>query len=733
MIINYFMQSKNSQTNKPKRWHEMGLSDMPQKQPVIAWILRITVGTALGATLALVATVPNLPQFRSQAQINHPSASQPVYNIFKPQAAATATLSLSPSSGNFNIGEIFSIDIQLNTGGAQIVAVAAYLRYDKAKLEVASIDPSGSVFAYEAENTIDADNGRIFITRGQPTPGVNGSSLQVARVNFKGLAAVSGSAITLDFTGVDANGDSGAILNDGLGSDVLSAVSNGSYNISAASCMENWTCTNWSACSNGQRIRTCSDSNSCGTTAQKPIEAETCSFSACSENWSCTAWSDCSDNQRTRACADGNSCGTETDKPIFTQDCSLPTNTDSVAPNAKIVSGPLKPVKAKMVKISWDGLDDQTAGIDLEFSFRLDNGPWSPYQKIKEKEFTGLHKGGHIIEVKARDQAGNEDKTPAKISFIVDSDTGVIVGPAQGGSPQIRVLDLKGKAKKQFYAYEKSFRGGVSFAVKDLGDDAVREIITGPGKGREPEVRIFRMDGSIIDKFLAYPKSFRGGINVAAGDLDGDGNKEIIVSPQSGIQKVKTFKFQKGKWTSVNWDFSAYAGSPVGVNIAIGDFDGDRKDEVAAVPSIGGSAIIKIFGLRNGKMKLLAPQIQAFTKKFRGGAYIASGDLNADGKDEILVSVASNGGPQIQIFGVNRAGRYALTNPGFYAFSKKMKNGVAIGVGDIDGSGKGEIIAAIAGRGAPIIRIFSPNGKTKLHEFRGLPFKSFSGLRVGEW
>jgi len=178
----------------------------------------------------------------------------------------------------------------------------------------------------------------------------------------------------------------------------------------------------------------------------------------------------------------------------------------------------------------------------------------------------------------------------------------------------------------------------VSFAVKDMGDDATREIITGPGRGREPEVRLFRMDGSIIDRFLAYPKTFKGGVNVAAGDLDGDGNKEIITAPQSGIQKIKVFKFQKGKWTSVNWDFFAYSGLSRGVNITIGDFDGDRKDEIAAVPSIGGPAIIKIFGLRNGKLKLLAPQIQAFSKNFRGGAYIASGDLNADGKDEILVS-----------------------------------------------------------------------------------------------
>src|SRR3990167_6285721 len=180
------MKSENPQINKPKRWYEMGLSDMPQKQPVIAWILRITVGTALGASLALVLTVPNLPQFKSRAQVN-----PQINNIFTPQAIAVANLSVYPASGDFKIGEIFPIDIQLNTGGAQIVAVSAYLRYDKVKLEAVSIDSSSSVFSYEAENTIDASNGRILTTRGQPTPGVNGSALQVARVNFRGLSSVN--------------------------------------------------------------------------------------------------------------------------------------------------------------------------------------------------------------------------------------------------------------------------------------------------------------------------------------------------------------------------------------------------------------------------------------------------------------------------------------------------------------------------------------------------------------
>ena len=106
------MKSKDPQEIKPKHWYEMGLSDMPQKQPVIAWILRITVGTALGRRWLWRLPSQFTAQFKSRAQVGQQTVDQPVNavnNIFKPQAAATAVLSFSPASGDFKIGDIFPL------------------------------------------------------------------------------------------------------------------------------------------------------------------------------------------------------------------------------------------------------------------------------------------------------------------------------------------------------------------------------------------------------------------------------------------------------------------------------------------------------------------------------------------------------------------------------------------------------------------------------------------------
>jgi PGF-pre-PGF domain-containing protein len=44
----------------------------------------------------------------------------------------------------------------------------------------------------------------------------------------------------------------------------------------AITCTENWSCTNWSICTNSVQTRTCTDSNACGTTVNKPVESQDC-------------------------------------------------------------------------------------------------------------------------------------------------------------------------------------------------------------------------------------------------------------------------------------------------------------------------------------------------------------------------------------------------------------------------------------------------------------------------
>jgi len=133
----------------------------------------------------------------------------------------TASMSLSPASVNASVNGNFTVEVRLNTGGEAVTAVSAYLSFDNIRLQAVSIDPAGSAFDIEAENVISGN--QIKITRGKLPPGVTGSNALVAKINFKGLVSGTG--------GVAFAGGSAVIKNDGLGTNIFSTGTGGTYTI----------------------------------------------------------------------------------------------------------------------------------------------------------------------------------------------------------------------------------------------------------------------------------------------------------------------------------------------------------------------------------------------------------------------------------------------------------------------------------------------------------------------
>ena len=69
-------------------------------------------------------------------------------------------------------------------------------------------------------------------------------------------------------------------------------------------CIENWTCTPWTTCTDGTQTQTCTDNNQCGTTYEKPPETRTCENTECTTNTDCDDKNPCTQDQ----CQNGQSC-----------------------------------------------------------------------------------------------------------------------------------------------------------------------------------------------------------------------------------------------------------------------------------------------------------------------------------------------------------------------------------------------------------------------------------------
>jgi VCBS repeat protein len=192
----------------------------------------------------------------------------------------------------------------------------------------------------------------------------------------------------------------------------------------------------------------------------------------------------------------------------------------------------------------------------------------------------------------------------------------IITGPGIGGPPLVRIFrvtqvppssgDLVGPG---FLAYDAGFLGGVRVATCDLDPAAVPfppvlspvKILTGPGPGMEPRVRVFSVDPeglnpAMLADFLAFDPDFTGGVSVACGDVNGDGVDEIVVGTGWGDGAlVRVFQSDLvGAWTLL-MEFTAFDPAPLGgIRVAAGDLDEDGRAEII-VGRASGSARVRVF------------------------------------------------------------------------------------------------------------------------------------------
>jgi hypothetical protein len=87
---------------------------------------------------------------------------------------------------------------------------------------------------------------------------------------------------------------------------------------------------------------------------------------------------------------------------------------------------------------------------------------------------------------------------------------------------------------KSFDAFQASYMGGVTVAAADLTGAGEANIIAGAMSLVDSHVVTFNATtGAVVDSYDAFP-GFVGGVRIAAKDLNGDGQIELIMGPGQG-------------------------------------------------------------------------------------------------------------------------------------------------------------------------------------------------------
>src|SRR5262245_53328001 len=113
------------------------------------------------------------------------------------------------------------------------------------------------------------------------------------------------------------------------------------------------------------------------------------------------------------------------------------------------------------------------------------------------------------------------------------------IGPDSGGAANLKTFDGAGQPLAgplvSLLAAPPSYRGGVRVAVGDVNGDGVFDLVGGAGPGVGPIVAVFDgATGAMLHTFFAFDPRFTGGVHVAAGDVSGDGLADVIVGAGEG-------------------------------------------------------------------------------------------------------------------------------------------------------------------------------------------------------
>jgi hypothetical protein len=148
----------------------------------------------------------------------------------------------------------------------------------------------------------------------------------------------------------------------------------------------------------------------------------------------------------------------------------------------------------------------------------------------------------------------------------------------------------------------------------------------------------------VLASFMPYPTGTPGGARLAVGDVNHDGYADIVTALNYGTPIISVFDGRsialgRGAQRAVP-DFYLYPTAyQLGVNIAVGDVDGDGYADIIGGPSIGPAYMRVVSGkaltTREGQLDLVSALLWSSTNT---GIRFAAVDANGDGRTDIMAT-----------------------------------------------------------------------------------------------
>ena len=226
----------------------------------------------------------------------------------------------------------------------------------------------------------------------------------------------------------------------------------------------------------------------------------------------------------------------------------------------------------------------------------------------------------------------------------------------------------------------------------------------GTDAGTPALVSVLNRDGSLRNQFAPYGPDYTGGARVALQRTPA--GPRVVVAPGVGAApEVRVYDPATGQVVQTIMAFEeTFTG---GVFVAVGDINTDGYDDIILSPDNGGGPRVRVLDGRT--LGTIADFFAIDDPGFRGGVRATLTDVNGDGTNDLIAAAGFGGGPRVAIFD----GRSVLAGSpsparvvaDFFAFEPELRNGAYVTGGDVDGDGFGDLTFGAGPGGAPRVRV----------------------------